>query len=866
MSWENFSEKADITKIIRSILDSYPAGSGILRELLQNSDDAKATTQTFILDLRTHPNKKVVDPDLRGSQGAALVAINDTYFSADDWVAISNLHSSSKTADESKIGKFGIGVRACYHVTDNPHFLSNDTLVIFDPHHRFSDGRSGGIKSTLGARERTKWADQLSAFSQSLAPTADGRYPGTVVRLPLRTKEQAPSSTIKPEAVEPEAILSLFRDFVERELSEVMLFLKHVRSITLKTIHPDGREEIFGTAEIKDMDAFALERRQFARTTGARQESFRCTIEVNVGGEVTAQTWRVLHRVSSTEETAKVVRDLVGYDASAKLAHDKLFSHVAVALPVDPIPEDVFNGRLFTLLPLPIHTGFPLHMHAILALTQDRQSLRNIEETGADKQSRERLLVSWNRAIFDKFLPDAWRVLLSILVANKELPDIWSAWPSTPSDKTKYWGDIVTHLLARVIEFNLAVFPTHGNKDKHVPLTDALIASTQSPELLKVLSHVGVTLVKPPVYIFRQLSSRNDMKTRVLHPSRLRAPLQSRISDIEAASEKDKDIVLRYLVTSPGTLDNALDLPLLPSLHGPRVALSRSAQFCLVDSVEGDVFGGSDCNGHLIPLHRLESNVEKVLTESTMSNMKRFNVSNVQKYLEWSAFGKFYPGQDEVGGDEASMQVQWLGKFWPFVGQWSPKNRKRLGVLITHFHLLPTMQETLRKLDKGVFRPIVGSEGSASVEIMAAWSALGVRFLHSDAPAAIIRDFHESAILSPTSISVLLQYVDPNSIALLEEAPASSIRDHIVSILRQSSSHPPLPHRAKEIFLQLPIFPIRIPVLQHTRGKKKVFSQTVFGPATGRLEFLRVDEGYPVPVLEDGAAFFDLTDNSSVHP
>lgn len=45
---ENFRERADLTKIIKSILDSYPS-NGILRELLQNSDDAKATTQVSCL-------------------------------------------------------------------------------------------------------------------------------------------------------------------------------------------------------------------------------------------------------------------------------------------------------------------------------------------------------------------------------------------------------------------------------------------------------------------------------------------------------------------------------------------------------------------------------------------------------------------------------------------------------------------------------------------------------------------------------------------------------------------------------------------------------------------------------------------------
>lgn len=37
--------KVDTARAIKGILDQYPAGNGILRELIQNSDDAAAKTQ-----------------------------------------------------------------------------------------------------------------------------------------------------------------------------------------------------------------------------------------------------------------------------------------------------------------------------------------------------------------------------------------------------------------------------------------------------------------------------------------------------------------------------------------------------------------------------------------------------------------------------------------------------------------------------------------------------------------------------------------------------------------------------------------------------------------------------------------------------
>jgi hypothetical protein len=40
-----FSDKVTAARVIRGILDQYPFSVGIFRELLQNSDDARASKQ-----------------------------------------------------------------------------------------------------------------------------------------------------------------------------------------------------------------------------------------------------------------------------------------------------------------------------------------------------------------------------------------------------------------------------------------------------------------------------------------------------------------------------------------------------------------------------------------------------------------------------------------------------------------------------------------------------------------------------------------------------------------------------------------------------------------------------------------------------
>jgi sacsin len=120
---ETTQEEVEITALIKGILNGYPGNSAILREYLQNSDDAKALIQAsflsllattanelivlidlclklFILDERTHPSERIVDPSLKEAQGPALITYNDGILRPRDWKALRTIHSSSKQEDD----------------------------------------------------------------------------------------------------------------------------------------------------------------------------------------------------------------------------------------------------------------------------------------------------------------------------------------------------------------------------------------------------------------------------------------------------------------------------------------------------------------------------------------------------------------------------------------------------------------------------------------------------------------------------------------------------------------------------------------------------------------------------------------------
>ncbi|KAJ7264998.1 hypothetical protein B0H12DRAFT_1101704 [Mycena haematopus] len=850
---ENFRERTDLTNIIKSILDSYPLGNGILRELLQNSDDASATAQTFILDLRTHPSGSLADKDLVECQGPALLAINDTLFSDSDWTAIRTLHGSSKTTDETKIGKFGIGVRSCYHLTDNPHFLSGRRLVIFDPHERFSP-RQGGVRIDV-IDEGSSYSDQLAAFDKSLSPDATGFFPGTVVRLPLRTVGQAAKSTIKPTPVNASDIETLFDAFVEKELSVVMLFLKHIRYICLKVISPNGQERFVGSAEIPLAD-----KRAFSRTASTQQETFKCTVSVTLpNAKHTQQIWRILHAVRSTDETSRIISRKLGYDIGPKLANDKLFSHVALAFPIQPSVSQ-FNGRLFTLLPLPIHTNFPVHLHAILALTQDRQSLRNIEEMGTGSKSRERLLVTWNRAIFDEFLPTTWAALLNTLVEENEAKDIWSAWPAPVTSSSGYWSLILPNLMKQVVDLDLPVFPTFPNTGRHVSLSSAFIASENDDvAVLRALAKVGLAIVTIPQHLRDALPSTT--RNLLLHPTHVSKALKSRVSKLAAATDEDKDRILRYLVLAPGDVTQVTELPLVPLVDGSRISLSDPfKKYVMVTKEEGEIFGDSDCNGSLISLFIMPRDVAAVFCAASMTNVARLNKVHVQNYLN-TIFGGFNPADDEVTlGGSASLKVDWLTRFWRWMSEstWEDKDELLRLRVVNRFHLLPTVQGTLRKLESRVLLPISGSKANKT---MAAWAILGIGFLHPTvAPYA---SAFRGAPVTASNIPFLIGSILSQKISSLDHKSALLIQEHLTQVISDSMGTTlRLDDQNRRIFLQLPIFPTRV-AIPDSRGGKKVSRREV-GIASGTLLYVRVDDSCPVPIACDHITFFDVVPQSGV--
>ena len=263
-------------------------------------------------------------------------------------------------------------------MTDTPQILSSSTLVILDPSHNI--WKSGGIKFDFV--QDPQYVDQLSSFDSFLPSSARGApFHGSIIRLPLRKTQ---SKIGKPVGV-PE-IHDLLLTFVNEEISACLLFLENITSIEV--------------LEIDTLRRSTLSHSQIVRSpkvphdmTTIKSTTTTCVVTTSIRKSTpTTEQWRLQQTSFPQSDATSQLYKSLGCDPTVTLSDHKLRPDVGIAVPLSTFTQDALAGRLYTYLPLPLETNFPLHIHSLFALTQSRQHLRNREERGLVRGSDDRFL------------------------------------------------------------------------------------------------------------------------------------------------------------------------------------------------------------------------------------------------------------------------------------------------------------------------------------------------------------------------------------------------------------------------------------------------------------------------------------------
>lgn len=258
--------------------------------------------------------------------------------------------------------------------------MSRRTLVVFDPHRALlKDG---------GFRDDEANLKDLVGFDTCLSANGGATcLEGSAIRLSLRTDaatSEYPDDEIFGDNVAPDVIHDMMTNFAKTELSEALLFLKNVVSVEFKEVDTDGTQRTIATASVL--------RQPITSLCSASMQVMDCTVTVTSfvlgAAKGIRNNWLLFHAIAESDVATKLSARL-GYDVSRKLGKQKLRADVGLAFPASG-DATMNNGRLFTFLPLPVHTTFPCHINALFALAPTRQHLVNGEETGMPLQSQQR--------------------------------------------------------------------------------------------------------------------------------------------------------------------------------------------------------------------------------------------------------------------------------------------------------------------------------------------------------------------------------------------------------------------------------------------------------------------------------------------
>ncbi|MBL8973832.1 MAG: hypothetical protein JNK56_24795, partial [Myxococcales bacterium] len=536
---ESFGQEERLTVRLRGLIRAYPRSVGIVKEFLQNADDAGATILRVIWDEREHPRELLPDPRLAPLQGPALLFVNDQVFRPADLDAIRRIGESSKATLGPKTGRFGLGFNTAYNVSDHPSFVSGGWAVAFDPHRR-SVGRDGeGSGRRWALADLWQFApDWLEAFTAGGLSGGAPEHPATIFRLPARDAAQASSSEICGEPFEREHFEQMLGDLREAG-DELLLFARNVLELVVERFAADGEHHELLRIATVDPGEVAMRRAagnaavegDIAENIAAwriaaddlTQTTYRHVFAVRGPGLAERRAWQVAAGLF-----VDAVGELLGLNEAMLRLHEKALPWAGAAIRLEErddggVAVAVQRGKLYCTFPLADQPeGLPLHLNACFDLDSSRRRLSLDESAYAEA---DQVRVAWNRALLRHALPQAAALAIAALVpaaAEAGLGRFYALWPALVGAGAA-WQELHAGLVARLAELPLIRTRAAGEVAWGALLTARLPPPLFGPDLQEALRDDGLRLPDPdlPPRMIRAADAAG-VQTRRYRPAELR--------------------------------------------------------------------------------------------------------------------------------------------------------------------------------------------------------------------------------------------------------------------------------------------------------------------------------------------------------
>ncbi|XP_076890119.1 uncharacterized protein LOC143541094 [Bidens hawaiensis] len=576
---EDFGQKVDLTRRIREVLLNYPEGTTVLKELIQNADDAGATKVRLCLDRRTHSTDSLLSPKLAQWQGPALLAYNNAVFTEGDFASISRVGGSGKQSEAWKTGRFGVGFNSVYHLTDLPSFVSDKYVVLFDPQGDYlpnvSTSNPGKRIEYVTSSAITKSRDQLTPYI-AFGCNMETCFPGTIFRFPLRNKEQASTSKLSKQAYLPDDISSMFNDLFEEGVF-TLLFLKSVVSIEMyvwDTDMPEPRKTYSCSISLADKDT-VWHRQALLRLSKNMGFSDNKTdgflldfLSENANGDQSQKRVDTFYIVQTMAAASSSIGSFAAKLSKDHDIHLLPWAAVAACISDNSSRDDLLkDGRAFCFLPLPVKTGMAVQVNGYFEVSSNRRGIWY----GADMDRSGRIRSLWNRRLLEDVVASSFvNLLLQVQPILGPTNSYYSLWPTGSFEEP--WNILVEQIYKNISDSPVLHSDLDGGR--WVPLAEAFLHDNEfskSKDLSTALVQLGLPVVNLPIPLRDMLLKfASSVRLKVVTPDSVRNLLR-KSKAVNSLSRSLKLVLLEYCLedlTDDDVVTNAYDLPLVPLANG----------------------------------------------------------------------------------------------------------------------------------------------------------------------------------------------------------------------------------------------------------------------------------------------------------
>ena len=410
-----------ITQRIKGLVEDYGDSIDVFKELIQNADDAGATEVKFLIDWRTHTTGKLFTMGMAKWQGPALYAYNNEVFSDEDLKNISKVAGATKKQDHTKIGRFGVGFCATYHLTDVPSFITRRWLQVFDPHLKYLGERVQPNKPGMQIDFVKERAGLKKYFSDQVAPyqgvfgcnvfgTNRNGFNGTLFRFPFR--QQGIVSDISSEVfTEGSRTIESLKSSLFQSADTLLLFLQNVNKVELFECRSgdslDKMQKVFEVARSHPKGGtferqFRIPRERFKSVKPCSQK-MKIVTSVGNGRQ---QPQEAMWEVSSAMGRGPSLQHANSQDGRSQGLVPVAEVAVRIRKEGQSIAIDSTMGTVSCFLPLPIETSLNFVVNAFFDVSKDRRVLKGVQSSSHD---------TWNVMLMKDALIEAVFTLLVAL-------------------------------------------------------------------------------------------------------------------------------------------------------------------------------------------------------------------------------------------------------------------------------------------------------------------------------------------------------------------------------------------------------------------------------------------------------------------